>query len=108
MEQLLAQQKAKSAINPLYCCWHGSNVYVKVSKEEQYYVLRFEECDRTNRGWTYLHLLTYNEGLIGTDKIFKLEVKDAEKEDATPFLIIAKKYTRGTFDPKPTDSDERR
>ena len=93
-------------MQPLYCCWHGSHLYVKASKESQHYVIRFEGCDRVNRGWTYLHLYDYKEGLIGTKKIFKLVVKYADDADSAPFLIIAEKRTRGTFDPKPTDNDQ--
>jgi hypothetical protein len=51
-------------------------------------------------------LYDYKEGLIGTKKIFKLVVKYADVADSTPFLIIADKLTRGTFDPKPTDNDQ--
>lgn len=107
MEQLLAKKPSNSAIEPFYCCWHGSNLYVKANKDESHYTIRFEGCDRTNRGWTYLHLLDFSEGLIGTKKIYKLIVKEVDKEGSSPFLIIAEKYTRGTFDPKPADTNER-
>lgn len=105
MEKLFVK-RSHGGTQPLYCCWHGSHLYVKVSKESPHYVIRFEGCDRVNRGWTYLHLYDYKEGLIGTKKIFKLVVKYADDADSAPFLIIAEKLTRGTFDPKPTDNDQ--
>lgn len=99
MEEIYKAQK--NAREPLYCCWHANNLYVAVSKDAPYYFVRFEECDRSNRGWSYLHLLSYSEGLIGTKKVHKLVVRNANDENATPFLIIATKMTRGSFNPKP-------
>lgn len=108
MEQLFENKSGSP--KQLYCCLHGDNLYVKYSAEDTFYPIKFEKCNRSNRGWYYLHLLDYREGLIGTKKIFKLVVKDAAKEDSAPFLIIAEKLTRGHFEPKEpeTGNDERR
>ena len=97
------EEAQKSEREPLYCCWHSSNLYVKARKDAPSYFVRFEECDRTNRGWSFLHLLSYSEGLIGTQKVHKLVVKDINKEDAQPFLIMAKKMIRGEFNPEPPE-----
>ena len=101
MEEIYKAQK--NADKPLYCCWHANNLYVAVSKDAPYYFVRFEDCDRSNRGWSYLDLLSYSEGLIGTKKVHKLVVRNTDDKNAAPFLIIATKMTRGSFNPKPAN-----
>ncbi len=86
-------------------CWHSDKLYLKSKPDDKVYGIRFEECDRTTREWMKVHLLDYQEGLIGTKKIHKLVVKDAEKEDSTPFLIIAETYTTGQFNPQQGSDD---
>ena len=105
MEMFILDQKNQK--DPPYCCWHGSNLYVAVSKDAPFYFARFEECDRSNRGWSYLHLLSYSEGLIGTKKVHKLVVRDANDNGKAPFLIIATNLTRGQFNPNPNDDSSR-
>lgn len=97
MTQIYSIQKSHQ--NPLYCCWHADKLYVAESKDSKFYFVRFDECNRSNRGWSYLDLLSVSEGLIGTKKVFKLVVRSADNDKETPFLIMANKMVRGQFKP---------